>query len=78
MNNPFSPIASETTLKAGKYWVWLNGKAKPAEVFEDVDAGTMVVRFEGVERCQRLDELDQECTFSVRDEATARAVARKR
>lgn len=69
---------AETQLVPGKYWVWLNGKAKAAELFEDLDAGCMAIRFEGVDRCQRFDELDEDCTFTVRDEETARAVARKR
>lgn len=64
MNNPCAP---QTTLTPGKYWVWLGRKAKPAEVFEDVDAGCLVVRFDGVDRCQRIDEIDPDCTFSRRE-----------
>ena len=66
MNKPFAPISTESTLEPGKYWAWLGANARQVEIREDIDAGCLVVKFEGSERCQRLDEMNPSVTFTKR------------
>lgn len=64
-------------LKPGRYEVTCGNVTRMAEVFEDLDAGCLCVRFEMADRVQRLDEIDPAARFRP-VKGTARAVARER
>ena len=57
-------------LPNGDFVVRLGKQERRATVFEDVDSSEKLVRFEGVERVQRLDEIDRDATFTPVNETS--------